>query len=105
MKTLTKKLREAIASHDEYRVAAVQAAILARDEKCRAAFKADTVQWAEIERRRQDEEAAAPFGRCAFSGVSLPDPGSLSEVEAEILHGWAPCQIRYGRWPNGQRAV
>jgi hypothetical protein len=49
------------------------------------------------------EKKAAPFGRCIFSGVPLPDPGSLTYEQAESRFGFAPCQVRYGTWPNGMR--
>jgi len=54
-------------------------------------------------RRIEDERRAAPFGRCGFTGEPLPDPGTLTYNQAEQRFGWAPCQVRYGRWPNGAR--
>jgi hypothetical protein len=53
----------------------------------------------------ESERITAPFGRCAFSGQPLPDPGVLSDADAERIYGWSPCQIRYGTWPNGMRAA
>jgi hypothetical protein len=79
----------------------------ARAEELRAAYRVadeETRVRAEAERRRiEDERKAAPFGRCAFSGEPLADPGTLTYKQAEKRFGWAPCQVRYGRWPNGAR--
>lgn len=64
----------------------------------------------ELRKRQQEvaaverERAEAPFGRCAFSGEPLPDPGTLSPDDAEKL-GFAPCMVRYGKWPDGSRVV
>jgi|GEM_PF-4132220 len=60
-------------------------------ERYRIAFEAD--------------RAAAPFGRDMFSGEPLPDPGSMTCEQAEERFGFAPCQVRYGQWPNGMRVA
>jgi len=91
------------------RLSESELAVLAslRADELRAAYRAqdeEAARAAEAERRRiEDERKAAPFGRCAFSGEPLPDPGTLTYKQAEKRFGWAPCQVRYGRWPNGAR--
>ena len=76
-------------------------------DELRAAYRTankEAARSVEGERRRVEaERAATPFGRCVFSDEPLPDPGELSYAQAETRFGWAPCQVRYGRWPNGAR--
>ena len=81
----------------------------ARADELRAAYRAqneEAARAAEAERRRvEDERAAAPYGRCAYSGEPLRDPGEMTCAQAERKYGWAPCQVRYGQWPNGMRVA
>lgn len=79
----------------------------ARADELRAAYR-DEIEAEREARTRTEIEAerrrtAAPFGRCGISGEPLPDPGTLTFEQAEFRFGWAPCLVRYGRWPNGAR--